>query len=80
LFSVVPKCILHRHSTVKSFGTTKNNVGFWLKYDCFPIGDPGAEDFCFCGHNPRDNSPYCEYHARLAYQPVQERNRQRRFG
>jgi len=45
----------------------------------WPIGDPGAEDFCFCGHNPRDNSPYCEYHARLAYQPVQERNRQRKF-
>ena len=45
----------------------------------WPIGDPGAEDFCFCGHGPRDGSPYCEYHARLAYQPVQDR-RQRKFG
>jgi GcrA cell cycle regulator len=39
----------------------------------WPIGDPGAEDFCFCGHKPREGSPYCEYHARLAYQPLQDR-------
>lgn len=39
----------------------------------WPIGDPGSEEFCFCGHNPRDGSPYCEYHARLAYQPMQDR-------
>ena len=39
----------------------------------WPIGDPGAEDFCFCGHGPRSGSPYCEYHARLAYQPLQDR-------
>ena len=43
----------------------------------WPIGDPGNEDFCFCGHSPRDGSPYCEYHARIAYQPMQDR-RQRR--
>jgi GcrA cell cycle regulator len=43
----------------------------------WPIGDPGSEDFCFCGHGPRDGSPYCEYHARLAYQPLQDR-RQRK--
>ena len=41
----------------------------------WPIGDPMREDFCFCGHGPRDGSPYCEYHARLAYQPPQSRMR-----
>jgi GcrA cell cycle regulator len=46
----------------------------------WPIGDPGAEDFCFCGHSPREGSPYCEYHARLAYQPLQDRRRDRRWG
>jgi GcrA cell cycle regulator len=47
----------------------------------WPIGDPGSEDFCFCGHGPRDGSPYCEYHARLAYQPMQDRrNRRSAFG
>jgi GcrA cell cycle regulator len=45
----------------------------------WPIGDPGTEDFCFCGHKPRDSSPYCEYHARMAYQPLQDR-RHRRVG
>ena len=43
----------------------------------WPIGDPGAEDFCFCGHGPREGSPYCEYHARLAYQPLQDRRHRR---
>lgn len=47
----------------------------------WPIGDPGSEEFCFCGHGPRDGSPYCEYHARLAYQPIQDRrNRKIAFG
>lgn len=47
----------------------------------WPIGDPGSEEFCFCGHGPREGSPYCEYHARLAYQPVQDRrNRKMAFG
>jgi len=41
----------------------------------WPIGDPTHEDFCFCGHGPRDGSPYCEYHARIAYQPPQARMR-----
>jgi GcrA cell cycle regulator len=45
----------------------------------WPIGDPTHDDFCFCGHNPRDGSPYCEYHARIAYQPAQDR-RMRRAG
>ena len=44
----------------------------------WPIGDPGTEDFCFCGHTPRDKSPYCDYHTRAAYQPMQDR-RYRRF-
>ena len=43
----------------------------------WPIGDPNHEDFCFCGHGPRDGSPYCEYHARMAYQPAQERRARR---
>jgi len=41
----------------------------------WPIGDPTHDDFCFCGHGPREGSPYCEYHARIAYQPPQARMR-----
>jgi GcrA cell cycle regulator len=39
----------------------------------WPIGDPAAAEFHFCGHNPKAGSPYCEAHARKAYQPQQAR-------
>jgi len=43
----------------------------------WPIGDPLNEDFHFCGNESPDNSPYCTYHQRLAYQPSAERRRMR---
>ena len=39
----------------------------------WPIGDPSASEFHFCGHSPKSGSPYCEAHARKAYQPQQAR-------
>ncbi len=39
----------------------------------WPIGDPAATEFHFCGHSPKSGSPYCEAHARTAYQPQQAR-------
>jgi len=44
----------------------------------WPIGDPTAENFNFCGHRNFNSLPYCEYHSRLAYQPVNDRRRDRR--
>jgi GcrA cell cycle regulator len=41
----------------------------------WPVGDPLKDDFHFCGCEASDASPYCTYHARLAYQPVAERRR-----
>lgn len=43
----------------------------------WPIGDPLQEDFHFCGNDSGENSPYCKYHARLAFQPSAERRRSR---
>ena len=43
----------------------------------WPIGDPLKDDFCFCGNDSPDTSPYCNYHQRLAYQPSSERRRVR---
>jgi GcrA cell cycle regulator len=43
----------------------------------WPIGDPSGDEFHFCGHNPKSGSPYCEAHARKAYQPPQARDRRR---
>lgn len=40
----------------------------------WPIGDPAAEDFHFCGRAKRpDDGPYCRQHARIAYVPIQRR-------
>ena len=33
----------------------------------WPISDPGAENFCFCGREPLRGLPYCLGHARKAY-------------
>lgn len=41
----------------------------------WPIGDPLSEDFHFCGNDAGEASPYCAYHARLAFQPAAERRR-----
>jgi len=43
----------------------------------WPIGDPSGDEFHFCGRNPKSGSPYCEAHARKAYQPQQVRDRRR---
>jgi len=44
----------------------------------WPVGDPGAADFFFCGGKTIGVSPYCGYHARIAYHPPAERRRDRR--
>ncbi len=41
----------------------------------WPIGDPGSEEFCFCGKAPKDGAPYCAGHAALASQPQRDRSR-----
>ena len=44
----------------------------------WPNGDPGTEEFAFCGHKSFNGLPYCQYHSRVAYQPP-DRRRDRRF-
>jgi GcrA cell cycle regulator len=44
----------------------------------WPIGDPATEEFHFCGNDAEENGPYCNYHSRLAYQPVADRRRERK--
>lgn len=45
----------------------------------WPIGDPTTAEFRFCGAKSPGGggSPYCGYHAQVAYQPVQDRRRAR---
>jgi GcrA cell cycle regulator len=43
----------------------------------WPIGDPQEADFHFCGKGKAMGLPYCEFHARRAFQPPQARRRDR---
>jgi GcrA cell cycle regulator len=42
----------------------------------WPLGDPTSSDFRYCG-SPSTSGPYCAHHGKLAYQPVQDRRRER---
>jgi len=42
----------------------------------WPLGDPATSEFRYCG-SPAASGPYCAYHGGLAYQPAQERRRDR---
>ncbi len=44
----------------------------------WPIGDPSNPEFFFCGGKTVSGMPYCGYHVRIAYQPAQDRRRDRR--
>jgi GcrA cell cycle regulator len=66
----------HRpHGNPASIFTLTDSTCHW------PIGDPGTEDFHFCGLPAVPGTPYCEACARIAYQPTQKsRDRRRAAG
>ncbi len=41
----------------------------------WPIGDPSTDDFTFCGRRSGGDGPYCNDHARVAYQPQQTKKK-----
>ena len=44
----------------------------------WPLGDPMNVDFRYCGAKaPLGGAPYCTTHAQIAYQPAQDRRRDR---
>ena len=43
----------------------------------WPIGDPGSQDFFFCGGQSVTTLPYCAFHSRIAYQPANIRRDRR---
>jgi len=45
----------------------------------WPIGDPQQPEFHFCGKKKIPGLPYCEVHARRAFQPPQARRRERDY-
>jgi GcrA cell cycle regulator len=45
----------------------------------WPIGDPTSAEFRFCGCRAVGTLPYCQEHARVAFQPVADRRRTERM-
>ena len=46
----------------------------------WPVGDPTSSEFRYCGSKaPSGEGPYCTLHSRMAYQPVQDRRRERKI-
>ena len=45
----------------------------------WPIGDPTSAEFRFCGCRAVATLPYCQDHARVAFQPVADRRRTERM-
>ncbi|WP_455474231.1 GcrA family cell cycle regulator [Bartonella sp. B30(2025)] len=41
----------------------------------WPVGDPLSADFYFCGADSGESSPYCAFHAKIAFQPISEKRR-----
>lgn len=41
----------------------------------WPIGDPVAPDFYFCGRHADEGKPYCEFHSRRAYHQIDKKKR-----
>lgn len=39
----------------------------------WPLGDPGASDFRFCGRGTEKSATYCTAHSQVAYQPARRR-------
>ncbi len=43
----------------------------------WPLGDPTSSEFRYCGIQTQGDGPYCVHHGRMAYQPAQDRRRER---
>ena len=43
----------------------------------WPLGDPATAEFRYCGGRSDIGAPYCVHHSRMAYQPAQDRRRER---
>ena len=46
----------------------------------WPVGDPMSSEFRYCGDKASaGEGPYCTFHSRMAYQPMQDRRRERKI-
>lgn len=45
----------------------------------WPLGDPSQPEFRFCGGKSTPGAAYCPHHSQVAYQPANDRRRDRRI-
>ncbi len=67
------------HDNVVSMGSRCTIMNLTESTCRWPTGEPGTDSFYFCGGKTKPGLPYCAHHARIAYQPVQDRRRDRRL-
>ncbi len=66
--AAVPELLIPLHERA-SILTVNESICRW------PIGDPGDEEFHFCGRHSGPETPYCEHHSAIAYQPAKSRRK-----
>ena len=59
---------LHQHAG-KAFGPACGLMDLTAATCRWPVGEPGAADFAFCGAAPFKRYPYCVGHCLIAYRP-----------
>lgn len=67
-------------ATSENTGPVARAVIELLNQHCkWPIGDPARPGFHFCGaRRPSADMPYCDRHARMAYEPAKKRDKENR--
>ena len=58
--------LAHLHPSVFEGGKVATVLTLTSAMCKFPIGDPSADDFAFCGRNAA-HGPYCRHHARVVF-------------
>ena len=66
-------------TAVTSDGEPINILSLNEKVCKWPIGEPGDDDFRFCGNRKENGSPYCAEHTRVAYQPLEKKKKKNKL-
>lgn len=71
------RTMLAAHEAAIPFAQRKTLVQLADTSCRWPVGDPQAPDFFFCGGDSEVDHQYCAFHCRIAYQPARDRRRDR---
>ena len=70
------KSILAEYYETPRAQSEKTSLMHLTKEKCrWPIGDPAAKDFHFCGGKALEDSPYCQEHAKTASQVIDKKRK-----